>query len=64
MIVLGAKGNSDLVKVDSHESGLYDNVWAAPFAPNNKDVTFIALDGKKFLSVRYAPESAPSLPAE
>jgi hypothetical protein len=55
-VVYGAKGERDLINVDGRESRLYDNVWAAHFTGDGKNVTFLARDGKHLLRVTYAVE--------
>lgn len=52
--VHGAKGDRDLVNVDSKESKLYDWVTYTRFTDERKTVTFVARDGARFLRVSAA----------
>jgi len=52
-IVLGAKGDRDLVNVDGQESRLYDGAVSARFTDEGKTVTFVARDASRFLRVSF-----------
>jgi hypothetical protein len=53
-IVLGAKGDRDLVSVDGIESRLYNDVTGAGFDDKGENVMFLARDGAKLFFVTYA----------
>ena len=51
--VHGAKGDQGLVNVDGYESKLYDFVINARFVEDGKGVSFVALDGGRFVRVSF-----------